>query len=241
LLLDALGYPRSEWVYNRGGEGGQKPDYLVKIGEYPRPPIVLEDKNTTIDDLPGFAGRLERYMRAVGALLNGRQLLAYELIKSGTLLLFNIPIADLVEEWRGESLLSAGQSGTKALSRHDLAILRAFFGRFNREAFAGVGRLIDDLIYTRGGELHDEASWPDQSRIVVRTADDTEFVSALINDARALIREVEADTEAQLRLRLGEFDEIEKRLAPSRETLKSGIDSLVTRLNLEGRYITHHA
>lgn len=113
-LLAALGYSDAEIVYNRNGAGGRA-DFVVQIAAYPRPTMVVEDKNTATSALTEHLPQLERYLRATnaarGLLVNGRRLIAYELAEPAPVVLFDFSLEHLVALWRGEGLFAGGKNG----------------------------------------------------------------------------------------------------------------------------------
>jgi len=224
ILLKALGYISSDWVYNLQ-EKTIRPDFRLQLGkdEYPRPPFIVENKNTS-ESLEPHLGQLEKYMRAygtpLGILNNGRLLRAYE--RAGADL-------RLVAEINLQAWLESKLGAQAALLENFEIALRAFYGRFNRDVFVGTQRLLNELRFTRSGQPHDEVSWPAEAQFPVRLNTDEYFERDLINQTRELIRDITYDVSAQLELRLGEFDGYQAELA----TLEDRFDGLLTSLHGE--------
>ena len=221
ILLQALGYTRSDWIYNLQDKN-IRPDFRVQLGkdEYPRPPFIVENKNT-LEFLEPHLGQLEKYMRAygtpLGILNNGRLLRAYERAGADLRLVAEINIQAWLESETGAQ--------AELLENFDIA-LRAFHGRFNRDIFVGTQRLLDELRFTRSGQPHDESSWPAEARFTVRTHTDEYFERDLIDQTRELIRDITYDVSAQLELRLGEFASYQGELAKLEERFDSLLKDL---------------
>lgn len=214
LLLISLGFGDAERDYN-AVKDQRRADFVAKLPKiYPRPCFVIEDKNTAIQHLEREAlAQLEGYMRSLGAprglLCNGKQILAYELRDPIPALIADFDVLYLVQCWRGETLLAHGKSGFDALNQKDVAALRAFYNRFSREAYAGVGVLVKELTHTAAGKPHalDGSTFKPQF-----SSHDAKFLERLIENTREVIREIEFDVRAQLELRLREFDEYQNAL-----------------------------
>lgn len=206
-LLEALGFKSGDIIYNRTDKSGRRPDYLVKLTGYPRPPFVLEDKNTT-ENLDDHLSQLERYMLShatpLGLLCNGQVLRVYEMASGIPVMVAEFSIRDFVALERGEKLLAA---------RSIEASLRAVYARCRSDAFSGTTALLDDLTKTNTGASHDESTWPAQARIHVRQPDTAGFLSGLVEETRSLIREITWDVESQLDVRLTEYEKYRERQA----------------------------
>ena len=218
VLIEALGYSTGEIDYNQAGAGSKRPDFKVAIPQYPRPCFIIEDKNTATEKLEPHLTQLEGYMRSRGSprgiLTDGRRLLAYELADPAPVTTSDLSLFNLVSAWRGEGIFGGGKTGKAALTQDDLIKLRAFWARFNRDAYANSTKLVEDLTKTVDGDWHavDGSTWPAKSQIPIRTAANDAFLSSLIRDTRELIRDIQLDVEAQLALRLEEFSAYQKAL-----------------------------
>lgn len=246
-LLEALGYADSDWVYNRSKDEFNRPDYVVRVDGYPRPPFVLEDKNTTVDSLADNFPQLARYMRAVGAtrglLCNGKELLGYESGFSGVQITSRLSLYNLVLAWRGEGIYT-GTSGPEALSAKDKASLFSLYSRFSKDSFTGIPRLVEELIYTdeTPARLHysdasapddpTRNSWPAHARIEVIGTSEPGFLDKFIDETRAVLAEIEQDVEAQLDAQLIEHNEFQERiqLTPGGKDAIEEYSQLVSRL-----------
>ena len=237
VLIEALGYSTGETDYNQAGAGGKRPDFKVAIPQYPRPCFIIEDKNTATEKLEPNLTQLEGYMRSRGSprgiLTDGKRLLAYELADPVPVTTSDISLFNLVSAWRGEGIFGGGKSGKAALTQDDLIKLRAFWARFNRDAYANSTKLVEDLTKTIDGEWHavDGSTWPAKSQIPIRTAADDAFLSGLIDDTRELIRDIQLDVEAQLALRLEEFSTYQKALDHLPDRNESVKESFTVDLN----------
>ncbi len=219
VLIGTLGYKPGERQYNLKHSGNKRTDFTVLITEYPRPCFVVESKNTTIAKLDKHLPQLADYMRSKGAsrglLINGYKFLTYELTAGKPVGTGEIHLAELVRKWRGESLLAPrGSTGTDALDYDEKVSLQAFWQRFHRDAFSGLTTLIEDLALTKSGAPHalDGSTFPAESRIQIHQPSEPEFIKLLIDESRELIREVQNDVAAQVRLRLAEYSEYKKEL-----------------------------
>ncbi len=220
-LVRALGYDASEVTYNRSGEGGRRPDFVVRIplDEYPKPCAVIESKNTATQNLEAHLPQLEGYLRAQGAqrgiLIDGKRLLAFELANPAPVATTDLPLWFLVALWRGESPYAEGKAGAAALAvetnKTEQTKLLAFWRRFNRGAYTDSSRLILELTRTRDGQPHaqDGSTWNDtHAQLSIRKPDDLH----LVGEIRSLISDVRTDVEAQLELRLRRYDEFREQL-----------------------------
>lgn len=229
LLLQGLGYGESEWTYNRTeGTTRRRPDYVVNIAGFPRPPFVVEDKNTATAYLDIHATQLLGYMSSqrcpLGILTDGKEVIAYEQSSQGAVSLVRLPLRQLVEIWAG--LSAAHPNPMKALPEDMSVALTSFYNRFSKDAFVGTTRLVEDLIYTKGGDLHNEQSWPSESRISVTRSDQDFFMDSLIADMRHLIEEIAVDVRSQLNLRLTEYAGYGDFLSQIRQEIDGKIQSL---------------
>ena len=213
LLLVALGFSDAERGYNPVKDH-RRVDFETRISLYPRPCFVIEDKNTTINNLEKEAlAQLEGYMRSHGAprglLCNGKQILAYELRDPIPALIADFDVLYLVQCWRGESLMVQQKSGFDALDQKDVAALRAFYNRFSRESYAGVGTLVRELTHTAAGKPH---ALDGSTFKPAFASDNPKFLERLIENTREVIQEIEFDVQAQLELRLREFEDYQNAL-----------------------------
>jgi hypothetical protein len=109
LLIESLGYARRECEYNAQVER-QRPDFVVKIKEYPRPAcFIVEDKSTAEPDLGGHRPQLQGYMTQFGVsrgmLVNGRSILAYDQMEGGAQTpAINIDLLGAVMAWAGDGV-----------------------------------------------------------------------------------------------------------------------------------------
>ncbi len=214
VLLTALGFLDAERDYN-AIKDQRRADFVAKLPKaiYPRPCFVIEDKNTTIQHLEREAfDQLEGYMRSLGAprglLCNGKQILAYELRDPLPALVADFDVLYLVQCWRGETLLQP-KNGFEALNQKDVAALRAFYNRFSKESYAGVGVLVKELTHTAAGKLHAMDGSTFKPNFDSKNPD---FLERLIENTREVIQEIEFDVQAQLNLRLREFEDYQKAL-----------------------------
>lgn len=209
LLLASLGYASKEWDYN-AAKGHMRPDFSVKIEEYPRDAcFIIEDKNTTETHLRQHRPQLQGYMTQRGAprgiLMNGDAILVYDHLEGGLHTpAVEVPLAKVVAAWRGELLGAHKLSGTKALEETGFyPIMAALWRRFRRQSFASLQVLIDDLTLQSekgNGAPHriNGKTWtPSLCRIPIVAVDDTN--ADLLTDAiKGLIAEFEDDADAQL-------------------------------------------
>jgi hypothetical protein len=209
LLLSALGYASKEIDYN-DQKGAMRPDYAVKIAEYPRPAcFIVEDKNTATVDLRRHRPQLQGYMTQYGAprgmLINGHAILVYDQLEGGVHTpAIEFPLSDAVLAWRGEHLLAPGKTALAALEACGLtSIIAALWRRFKRDSFAGLQMLIDDLTLQSakgGGASHrtDGKTWiPSLCRIEIVKIDG-DNADLLTEAIKGLIAEFEDDADAQL-------------------------------------------
>lgn len=209
LLLTALGYASKEIDYN-DQKGAMRPDYAIKIAEYPRPAcFIVEDKNTATLNLRRHRPQLQGYMTQYGAprgmLINGHAILVYDQLEGGVQTpAIELPLSDAVLAWRGEHLLAPGKTAMAALDACGLtSILAALWRRFKRESFAGLQMLIDDLTLQSakgGGASHrtDGKTWiPSLCRIEIVKIDG-DNADLLTEAIKGLIAEFEDDADAQL-------------------------------------------
>ncbi|MFB9995019.1 N-6 DNA methylase [Deinococcus oregonensis] len=232
-LLEALGFGSGDVVYNRTDKSGKRPDYLVRLAGYPRPPFVLEDKNTT-ENLDEHLPQLERYMLShatpLGLICNGQLLRAYEMASGLPVMVAEFRIRDFVALERGEKILAP---------RPIEASLRAVYARCRNDAFSGTTALLLDLTTTTTGASHSESTWPAQARIQVRKPGTTSFLSGLVEETRALIREITWDVESQLAVRLTEYEKYRERQTQTtnrfQQVRQALLDALEKRGILEGQ------
>ena len=208
-LLDALGYAGKEIDYN-DQHGSLRPDYAIKIDEYPRSAcFIVEDKSTAIVNLRRHRPQLQGYMTQYGAprgmLVNGHAILVYDQLEGGLQTpAIELSLSDAVLAWRGEHMFAPSQVGLDALDTCGLSnILAALWRRFKRESFAGLQTLIDDLTLQSAkgnGSPHrtDGNTWiPSLCRIEIVRVDENN-ADMLTEAIKGLIAEFEDDADAQL-------------------------------------------
>lgn len=208
-LLIALGYASKEIDYN-DQKGALRPDYAIRIAEYPRPAcFIVEDKNTSTQNLRHHRPQLQGYMTQAGAprgmLINGHAILVYDQLEGGLQTpAIELPLSDTVLAWRGEHLLASGKTGPAALDECGMtSILAALWRRFKRESFAGLQMLIDDLTLqsVKGNDAPhrtDGKTWiPSLCRIPIVKIDG-DNADLLTEAIKGLISEFEDDADAQL-------------------------------------------
>jgi hypothetical protein len=227
ILISALGYSSGEVQYNLAQANRKRTDFTVRIAEYPRPCFVAESKNTATKKLNDNLPQLADYMRSQGAtrglLIDGKTIYTYELSGGQIILTGEIVLKELVKKWRGESLLSAGKTGFDAFDKHDIVVLKAFWQRFNKSVFEGLPKLIRDLTLTASGKPHDAdgKSWRTDSMIKIYRQSEPEFNDELTKESARVIEMIALDVEAQLSLRLDEYEQFEL----EENTHPNGIDT----------------
>lgn len=215
ILISALGYSSGEIQYNLAQANRKRTDFTVRITEYPRPCFVAESKNTATKKLNENLAQLADYMRSQGAtrglLIDGKTILTYETSSGQIILTGEIVLNELVEKWRGESLFADNKSGFEAFDKHDIVILKAFWQRFNKAVFEGLPKLIRDLTLTTNGKPHssDGKTWRTESRIKIYQQTEPEFNDELTKESARVIEMIALDVEAQLALRLDEYQKFE--------------------------------
>lgn len=129
MLLEALGYGGAEIDYN-AGKDNLRPDYVLRIRDFPGCCFIIEDKATVENRLEEHRPQLEGYMAAFrcprGLLVNGRRILGYDDTGPITSATLQFSLYNAVRTWRGEDLFAAGQTGWEALLQPDrdkLAVL----------------------------------------------------------------------------------------------------------------------
>ena len=210
-LISALGYVSGEIQYNLA-QNRKRTDFTVRITEYPRPCFVAESKNTATKKLAENLPQLADYMRSQGAtrglLIDGKTILTYELSGGQIILTAEIILKEFVEKWRGESLFAENKRGIDAFDKHDIAILKAFWQRFNKSVFENLPKLIRDLTLKTDGKPHDAdgKTWRTESRIKIYQQNEPEFNGELTRLSAEIIAMIALDVEAQLSLRLDEYE-----------------------------------
>lgn len=210
VLLEALGYGGAEIDYN-AGKDNLRPDFVIRIRDFPGCCFIVEDKATAELRLESHRPQLGGYMAAFrcprGLLVNGERILGYDdtgPISSATL---RVSLHAAVRMWRGEDILSAGQTGWDALAQPDRDALAVLSRRYGRIAFQGVNRLVEDLTLDRDGIPHllDGSTWrPGQTRIPIIDAHDAaDHLVAVVQD---LIGELREDVAVQFAAREIEHD-----------------------------------
>lgn len=214
-LIAALGYSSGEIQYNLPQANKKRTDFTVRIAEYPRPCFVAESKNTATKKLSVNLPQLADYMRSQGAtrglLIDGKTILTYELSGGQIVLTGEIFLHELVKKWLGESLFAENKIGFDAFDKHDITMLKAFWQRFNKSVFEGLPKLIRDLTLKTNGEPHDAdgKTWRADSRIKIYQQSEPEFNDELTKLSAEIIAMIALDVEAQLSLRLDEFEQFE--------------------------------
>jgi len=214
-LISALGYSSGEIQYNLPQANKKRTDFTVRISEYPRPCFVAESKNTATKKLSDNLPQLADYMRSQGAtrglLIDGKTILTYEQSGGQIVLTGEIFLHELIKKWRGESLFSENKHGIETLDKHELTMLKAFWQRFNKSVFEGLPKLIRDLTLKTNGEPHDAdgKTWRSESRIKIYQQSEPEFNGELTKLSAEIIAMIALDVEAQLSLRLDEYEQYE--------------------------------
>ncbi len=214
-LIAALGYSSGEVQYNLPQANKKRTDFTVRIAEYPRPCFVAESKNTATKKLSENLPQLADYMRSQGAtrglLIDGKTILTYEQSGGQIVLTGEIFLHELIKKWRGEILFSENKHGIETFDKHDLTMLKAFWQRFNKSVFEGLPKLIRDLTLKTNGEPHDAdgKTWRDESRIKIYQQSEPEFNDELTKLSAEIIAMIALDVEAQLSLRLDEYEQFE--------------------------------
>jgi type I restriction-modification system DNA methylase subunit len=228
-LLTALGYGPSEIIYNQKKQN-LRPDFVVRITEYPiRACFVIEDKSSTTNSLQNHRPQLAAYMSQTraprGLLVNGNVILAYDHQESIQTPAIEISLAEAVRAWRGASLFAQGKQGKEALEDSDLLLpFTALWRRHQRDVFAGVQTLIDDLTLQNNGAPHDitGATWrPEFARIPIIAV--TKQPEALTDVLRGIIAELEDDAGAQF----AAFEKEYKAFTAAAETIPGESGSLM--------------
>ncbi len=240
ILISALGYSSGEVQYNLAQANRKRTDFTVRIAEYPRPCFVAESKNTATKKLNENLPQLADYMRSQGAtrglLIDGKTVLTYELSGGQIILTGEIFLKELIEKWRGEKkVLSKGKEGIDALDKHDIVILKAFWQRFNKSVFEGLPKLIRDLTLTTNNKPHssDGKTWRTESRIKIYRQSESEFNNELTKESARVIEMIALDVEAQLSLRLHEYEQFaeeENIYTNSSDTFEQRFDNLWTQI-----------
>jgi len=211
-LIFAFGYSSGEIQYNLAQANKKRTDFTVRINEYPRPCFVAESKNTATRKLNENLPQLADYMRSQGAtrglLIDGKTILTYELSGGQIILTAEIVLKEFVEKWRGESLFAENKNKFEAFDKHDIVILKAFWQRFNKSVFEGLPKLIRDLTLKTDGKPHDAdgKTWRTESRIKIYSQTEPEFNDELTKESARVIEMIALDVEAQLSLRLDEYE-----------------------------------
>ena len=210
VLLEVLGYGGAEIDYN-AGKDNLRPDYVIRIHDFPGCCFIIEDKVTNERRLETHRPQLGGYMAAFrcprGLLVNGERILGYDdtgPIASSTL---QFSILNAIRMWRGEDLLAAGQIGWNALPQPDRDALAVLARRYARNAFESVTRLVEDLTLDRDGKPHalDGSSWNlGQTRIPIVNAH--EAPDDLVQVVQDLIGELREDVAVQFSARQTEYE-----------------------------------
>lgn len=210
ILLGALGYAGLEVDYN-ASKDNLRPDFAVRISDFPGCCFVIEDKATTETRLETHRPQLGGYMTALrcprGLLVNGARILGYDDTGPVTAATFQFSLVGAIRMWRGDDLFANGRAGWDALPQPDRDVLAVLVRRYARPAFASVNRLVDDLTLDRDGKLHslDGSTWRHgQTRIPVidaRVAPDD-----LVQVVQELIGELREDVAVQFATRQVEHE-----------------------------------
>jgi type I restriction enzyme M protein len=236
-LLEALGFATAEIDYNASKEN-LRPDFVVRIRDYPECCFVVEDKATVELHLEAHRPQLASYMAANrcprGLLVNGRRLFGYDDAGPGSSASLEFSLGAAVRTWRGKDLLSGGRLGWDALPQQDRDTLAVIARRYGRDAFQGVTRLIDDLTLDRDGKPHatDGSTWtPGRTRLPITDA--RHASSRLVEAVQELIAELREDVAVQFATRNREYaiflQEIER--SPGSTALAADvIESITERL-----------
>ncbi|MBI1889425.1 MAG: N-6 DNA methylase [Burkholderiales bacterium] len=241
LLIEALGYSKQEYEYNAQA-GRQRPDFVIKIDEYPRQAcFIVEDKNTAALDLRHHRPQLQGYMTQFGAsrgmLVNGHAILVYDQMEGGLHTpAIEIPLAQAVHAWTGGDILASGKSKIDALDACGfIARFSALWRRFQRGSFASLRNLIDDLTLqneTGNNKPHkpNGKTWTNtycRLRIVPVTHDNADQLTEAIKE---LISEFEDDADAQLAAVETDFNaykDASKKIPTENTTLQEQEDNLI--------------
>jgi type I restriction enzyme M protein len=232
VLLEALDYGAAEIDYN-AGKDNLRPDFVVRIRDFPGCCFIVEDKTTTERRLESHRPQLGGYMAAFrcprGLLVNGERILGYDdtgPIASATL---QVSLHAAIRLWRGEDMLAAGQTGWDGLPQPERDAFAVLLRRYGRAAFEGVTRLVEDLTLDRDGNPHilDGSTWKQgQTRIPIIHAHDAP--DHLVQVVQDLIGELREDVAVQFAARQIEHDAFrdEIRRAPGSS---AAADDIMTR------------
>ena len=210
MLLEALGYASSEIDYN-AGKDNLRPDFVIRIRDFPGCCFIVEDKTTSERKLEVHRPQLGGYMAAFrcprGLLINGERILAYDDTGPITSATIQFSLYGAVRMWNGEDLLAVGQRGWEALPQPDRDALAVLARRYGRLAFESVTRLIEDLTLDRDGQPHalDGGTWRlGQTRIPIINAHDAP--DHLVETLQSLIGELREDVAVQFAARQIEYE-----------------------------------
>ena len=225
-FLKALGYHENEIFYNLQ-KGNSRPDFAVRL-EAGRTNLVVEDKNTTIQNLEANLPQLSGYMLkegcAVGVLLNGRRLVVYQMAERNANATQRLDLEEAVKCWRGESLFAArGLKGAAALPHDQRETLEAIYLRLRREAFAGLEAMIRELVIDAEGQPHalDGSSWPSRAAITIRhfpaagplAQGEESTIEGFVGEVKGILREARLDAASQLKASMLEGEQHDAALA----------------------------
>lgn len=209
-LLEALGYGGAEIDYN-ASKDSLRPDFVVRIRNFPGCCFIVEDKTTTERRLESHRPQLGGYMAAFrcprGLLVNGERILGYDDTGPITSATLQVSLHAAIRIWRGEDNLAGGQVGWDALPQPDRDALAVLSRRYGRAAFEGVTRLVEDLTRDRDGTPHllDGSTWRQgQTRITIIDAHDAP--DHLVQVVQDLIGELREDVAVQFSARLIEHE-----------------------------------
>jgi hypothetical protein len=209
-LLEALGYASAEIDYN-AGKDNLRPDFVIRIRDFPGCCFIIEDKATVERRLESHRPQLSGYMAAFrcprGLLVNGERILGYDDTGPITSATLQFSVHAAVRSWRGEDILAAGRVGWEALPQPDRDALAVLARRYGRAAFEGVTRLVEDLTLDRSDQPHklDGSTWrPGQTRIPIINAHDAP--DHLVQVVQDLIGELREDVAVQFAARKIEYE-----------------------------------
>jgi type I restriction-modification system DNA methylase subunit len=241
LLIESLGYDKREVLYDKTKDG-KRPDYVIKIEEYPRSAcFIIEDKNTTELNITHYRPQLQGYMTQFGAsrgmLINGHSILAYDQLEGGLQTpAIEIDLSLAVHAWIGDVLFANGKSKVEALDECGLlSSFSALWQRFGRSSFASLYGLIDDLTLQNETGNHkpheiNGSTWKTEFCRIPIISITQENAHDLTETIKGLIGEFEDDADAQLTAIDTDYKKYKtatERIPTESATLQAQEDSLV--------------